>query len=75
MYNFAIVHRSMPEDLVYEMTKAVLGQNARLRQAIAAASETLAENWTKNSFLPFHPGAARYLREVGQRVPDNLIER
>jgi len=75
MYNFAIVHRSMPDDLVYEMTKAVLGQNARLRQAIAAASETLAENWTKNSFLPFHPGAARYLREVGQRVPDNLIER
>ncbi|MCZ8148271.1 MAG: TAXI family TRAP transporter solute-binding subunit [Roseomonas sp.] len=75
MYNFAIVHRSMPEDLVYEMTKAVLGQNARLRQAIAAASETLAENWTKNTFLPFHPGAARYLREVGQRVPDNLIER
>lgn len=75
MYNFAIVHRSMPEDLVYEMTKSVLGQNARLRQAIAAASETLAENWTKNTFLPFHPGAARYLREVGQRVPDNLIER
>jgi TRAP transporter TAXI family solute receptor len=75
MYNFAIVHRSMPEDLVYEITKSVLGQNPRLRQAIAAASETLAENWTKNSFLPFHPGAARYLREVGQRVPDNLIER
>ena len=75
MYNFAIVHRSLPEDLVYEITKSVLGQNARLRQAIAAASETLAQNWTKNSFLPFHPGAARYLREVGQRVPDNLVER
>lgn len=75
MFNFAIVHRSLPDDLVYEITKAVLGQHARLRQAIAAASETLAENWTKNSFLPFHPGAARYLREVGQQVPDTLIER
>jgi len=75
MYNFAISHRSLPDDLAYEITKSVLGQNARLRQAIAAASETLAENWTKNSFLPFHPGAARYLREVGQRVPDNLVER
>jgi TRAP transporter TAXI family solute receptor len=73
MYNFAIGHRSLPDDLVYEITKAVLGQNARFRQAISAASETLAENWTKNSFLPFHPGAARYLREVGQRVPDNLV--
>jgi TRAP transporter TAXI family solute receptor len=29
MYNFAIVHRSLPEDLVYEITKSVLGQNAR----------------------------------------------
>jgi hypothetical protein len=74
MYNFAIGHRSLPDDLAYEITKAVLGQNARFRQAIAAASETVAENWTKNSFLPFHPGAARYLREVGQQVPDTLVQ-
>ncbi len=73
MFNFAIGHRTLPEDLVYEIAKSVLGQNARLRQAIAAASETIAENWTKNSFLPFHPGAARYLREAGHRVPDNLV--
>ena len=73
VYNFAIVHRSMPEDLVYEITKSVLGQNQRLRQAISAASETVAENWNKNTFLPFHPGAARYLREQGHQVPDNLI--
>jgi TRAP transporter TAXI family solute receptor len=73
MYNFAISHRSLPEDLAYEITKSVLGQNAQLRAAVAAASETVAENWTKNSFLPFHPGAARYLREVGQAVPDSLI--
>jgi TRAP transporter TAXI family solute receptor len=73
MYNFAIVHKSLPEDLVYEITKSVLGQNARLKQSIAAAAETLSENWNKNTFLPFHPGAARYLREAGQRVPDNLV--
>jgi hypothetical protein len=73
MYNFAIAHRSLPDDLVYEITKSVLGQNARFRQAISAASETLAENWTKNSFLPFHPGAARYLREAGHQVPDALV--
>ena len=60
-------------DLVYEITKAVLGQNARLKQAIAAASETLATNAPKNTFLPYHPGAAKYLREVGQAIPDNLV--
>lgn len=74
MFNFAIGHRSLPEDLVYEIVKAVLGQNERLKQAIAAGAETLAENASKNTFLPYHPGAARYLREVGQRIPDNLVQ-
>jgi hypothetical protein len=73
MYNFAISHRSLPDDLAYEITKSVLSQNDRFRQAIAAASETVAANWTKNTFLPFHPGAARYLRETGHAVPDSLV--
>jgi len=73
MFNFAIGHKSLPEDLVYEMVKAVLGQNAKLKQAIAAGVETIAENAGKNTFLPYHPGAARYLREVGQTIPDNLV--
>ncbi|WP_188965759.1 TAXI family TRAP transporter solute-binding subunit [Neoroseomonas lacus] len=73
MFNFAIGHKSLSDDLVYEMVKAVLSQNARLKQVIAAGSETLASNASKNTFLPFHPGAARYLREVGQTIPDNLV--
>lgn len=73
MFNFAIGHKSLPEDLVYEMVKAVLSQNARLTQAIAAGSETLAANASKNTFLPYHPGAARYLREAGQTIPDTLV--
>lgn len=73
MFNFAIGHKSLPEDLVYEMVKAVLGQNDRLKQAIAAGVETVAANAGKNTFLPYHPGAARYLREAGQQIPDNLI--
>ena len=73
MFNFAIAHRSLPDDLVYEVVKSVLGQNARLKQAIAAASETLPANAAKNTFLPYHPGAAKYLREVGQVIPDSLV--
>lgn len=55
------------------MVKAVLTQNARLKQTIAAGAETLPENARKNTFLPFHPGAARFLRSVGQTIPDNLV--
>ena len=73
MFNFAICHKSLPADLVYEIVKSVLTQNARLKQAIAAGSETRAENANKNTFLPYHPGAARYLREAGQTIPDNLV--
>jgi TRAP transporter TAXI family solute receptor len=73
MFNFAIGHKSLPEDFVYEAVKAVLGQNAQLKQAIAAGAETLASNASKNTFLPYHPGAARYLREAGQTIPDKLV--
>lgn len=73
MFNFAIGHKSLPEDLVYEIVKSVLGQNDKLKQAVAAGSETIAANASKNTFLPYHPGAARYLREAGETIPDNLV--
>mgnify|MGYP002134152867 CR=1 FL=1 len=37
------------------------------------ATETLAANVTRNSFLPFHPGAVRYYREIGIKIPDSLV--
>jgi hypothetical protein len=36
MFNCAIGHKSLPKDLIYEITKAGLGQNERVGQAIAA---------------------------------------
>ncbi|WP_417599604.1 TAXI family TRAP transporter solute-binding subunit [Pararhodobacter oceanensis] len=72
MWNFAVVNASMPENLAYEITKLVLGDNARMLQIHAAARETLTENWVNNSFLPFHPGAVRYLEEQGINVPAEL---
>jgi TRAP transporter TAXI family solute receptor len=73
MFNFAIGHHSLDAGFVYELVKAVLDNNAQLRQAVAAGAETVAENAVKNSFLPFHPGAVRYYRERGIAIPDNLV--
>jgi TRAP transporter TAXI family solute receptor len=73
MFNFAIGHVSLDAGFVYELVKAVLDNNAQLRQAIAAGAETVAENAVKNTFLPFHPGAVRYYRERGIVIPDNLV--
>ena len=72
MWNFAIAHKDIPESLAYEITKLVLENNDRMVQIHAAAKKTLIENWVNNSFLPFHPGAVRYLEEKGITVPAKL---
>lgn len=73
VYNFAIGHRGLPDDLVYEIVRSIMTNHARMVQGNAAARETLPENWVKNSFLPFHPGAARWFRENGHAIPDALV--
>ena len=73
VFNFAIAHKDVPEDLVYAVTKAVLENNAQLVKGHAAGKETLTEDWNRNTFLPFHPGAVRYYKEKGIAVPKNLL--
>jgi len=72
VYNFAIGRADLPDDLVYQLVKAVFDNQARLIKAHATAKETLAKNVVKNTFMPFHPGAVRYYREVGVAIPDTL---
>jgi len=72
VYNFFIVHKELSDDLAYRITKAVLENNPALVKAHASAKETLIENWNKNAFLPFHPGAVRYYKEKGITIPAKL---
>jgi TRAP transporter TAXI family solute receptor len=72
VYNFAIGRADLPDDLVYQLVKAVFENQPRLLKAHATASETLPQNVDKNTFLPFHPGAVRYYREKGIKIPDQL---
>lgn len=72
LWNFAVAHKDLPETLAYEITKLVLENNDRMMQIHATSAETVIENWDKNSFMPYHPGAVRYLEEKGITVPDNL---
>jgi len=72
MWNFAIAHKDLPDSLAYEITRLVLENPERLTQIHSAARETRLENWSNNSFMPFHPGAARYLEEQGVTLPAAL---
>ena len=71
--NFVIGRADLPDDLVYQLVKAVFENQPRLVKATSAASDTLPQNVVKDTFLQFHPGAARYYCEVGIKIPDVLV--
>jgi TRAP transporter TAXI family solute receptor len=73
IYCFAIGRDDLPDELVYQLVKAVFENQPRLVRATSAASDTLPQNVVKNTFLPFHPGAVRYYRDVGINIPDALV--
>ena len=61
------------DEIAYQAVKAIHENHTRLLSSTASASETVPQNGVKNTFLPFHPGAVRYYREVGINIPDTLI--
>jgi TRAP transporter TAXI family solute receptor len=71
--NFVIGRSDLPDDLVYQVLKAVFENQHRLVKVTSLASETLPQNVEKDTFLPFHPGAVRYYRESGIKIPDSLV--
>jgi len=73
MYNFGIGRADLPDDLVYQLVKAVFENQPLLVKASPAASGTLPQNVVKDTFLPFHPGEVRYYREIGISIPDTLV--
>lgn len=73
MWNFAIANCDLPESFVYEATKVVMSDHDRMMKIHKAAKETTVDNWDKNTFLPWHKGAAKWFNENGAKIPVNLI--
>jgi TRAP transporter TAXI family solute receptor len=72
LFTFVIGRDDLPDELVYQLVKAVFENQSRLVKATSAASETIPQNAVKDTFLPFHPGAVRYYHEIGIKIPDEL---
>jgi TRAP transporter TAXI family solute receptor len=66
--NVLVVNESMDEDLAYNITRILFEKQADLAAAHPAAKELTLENATKNSPIPYHPGALRYYQEQGVPV-------
>jgi uncharacterized protein len=60
LYNFAVAHRTLPDDLVYAIAEAVFANHDEMMQAHQGAADTVPGNFTRNTLLPFHDGAARW---------------
>ena len=55
----------VPDELAYEMTKALYDNLDALHAANAAAKAIKRDNAIAGMRVPLHPGAERYYREVG----------
>lgn len=73
MWNFAIAGCDLPEDFIYEVTKATMENNDRMQSVHRSAATTIPENIKHNTVLPFHPGAARWYEENGYEIADDMI--
>ena len=66
LYNFAVAHADLPDDLVSTVVRAVFENHEEMMEAHAAAAATVPANIERNSFLPLHSGAIRYYRQIGK---------
>jgi TRAP-type uncharacterized transport system substrate-binding protein len=73
MWNFAIANCDLPESFVYEATKTVMSDNARMVKIHKAGRSTLPENWDKNKVLMWHPGAAKWFNENGASIAADKV--
>jgi TRAP transporter TAXI family solute receptor len=69
LYNFAVAHKDLPDDLVYKIVKATFDNREELMKAQSSAKETVPANISRDTVLPLHPGAERYYREIGVPIP------
>jgi hypothetical protein len=65
LYNFAVAHADLPDDLVYNVVRSVFEHHEEMMETHAAAAATVPANTDRNTFLPLHPGAIRYYRQIG----------
>jgi TRAP transporter TAXI family solute receptor len=66
LYNFAVAHADLPNDLVYNIVRIVFEKHEEMMEVHASAAATVPANMERNTFLPLHPGAIRYYRQIGR---------
>jgi len=71
-WNNAICTQDLPDELVYQITKAVFENKDEFVAAASYGKELAPEN-ILGCLTQVHPGAAKYYKEIGINLPSNLI--
>jgi uncharacterized protein len=70
--SFYAVHKSIPDDFVYELCKKYWENTDILIAAHPSVKEARLDG-VLFSPIPLHPGAIKYYREKGLKIPDRLM--
>lgn len=72
------VQKSVPNDVVYKVVKAIWENRSSLIAPLATLKEGKFDDMVGNAVkfglkVPFHEGAIKFYREIGQAIPSDLI--
>ncbi|GGO83440.1 C4-dicarboxylate ABC transporter [Marinobacterium nitratireducens] len=67
------VRRDLPDELAYQLTKSYVDRVGELAASNALLGELAGADPLAGLNARLHPGAARYYREKGIRIPENLL--
>jgi TRAP transporter TAXI family solute receptor len=69
-----VVKKDLPEELVYKMVKAACeGFDEQVAAYPSIKGVNLPQLTLETCNVPLHPGAIKYYKELGLKVPENLI--
>lgn len=73
VWNSMVASKDMPEDLAYQIVKAVFEHVNEIIQVYPGAKYTTPEATLEHAVAPLHPGTVKYLKEINKEVPAELL--
>jgi len=67
-----VVHKDLPDEAVYEITKILYENIEELAKAHQVAKQIDINHAFDGLMIPLHPGAVKYYEEHGITVPEDL---